>query len=100
MPEPHVFIIRARQEPREIPGAPPERRFWIEHQPGGEQRHFKDFIGVVDFIQHYLPDLMGESGHDPLFGGSGNGTADLAAPDPPGLRRDHADRGTGETPDS
>lgn len=56
----HVFIVRARQEPREIPGAPPERRFWIEHQPGGEQRNFKDFAGVLEFMLLYLPDLKGE----------------------------------------
>jgi hypothetical protein len=56
----HVFIIRARQEPREIPGALPERRFWIEHQPGGEQRNFKDFTGVLEFMQLYLPDLQKE----------------------------------------
>jgi hypothetical protein len=55
-----VFIIRSRREPREIPGAPPEWRFWIEHHPGGEQRNFKDFVGVVEFITLYLPDLKME----------------------------------------
>ena len=60
MPDPHVFVIRARLEPREIPGAAPERRFWIEHQPGGEQRHFKNFAGVLEFIALYLPDLKDE----------------------------------------
>ncbi len=53
----HVFIIRSRREPREIQGAPPEWRFWIEHQPGGEERNLRDFAGVVEFILCYLPDL-------------------------------------------
>jgi len=54
-PDFHVFIVRARQERREIPAAPPEWRFWIEHHPGGQQRNFKDFQGVLEFIGLYLP---------------------------------------------
>lgn len=59
-PDLHVFILRARLEPREIPGAKPEWRFWIEHHPGGEQRNFKDFTGVLEFIARYLPDLKSD----------------------------------------
>jgi hypothetical protein len=55
-PDVHVFVIRARCEPREIPGALPEWRFWIEHLPGGEQHHYKDFAGVLAFIAGYLPE--------------------------------------------
>lgn len=53
-PDLHVFIIRARREPREIP-AQPEWRFWVEHHPGGEQRNCRDFLRVLDFIDEYLP---------------------------------------------
>jgi len=56
-PNSHVFIIRARREPREIPGARPEWRFWIEHHPSGEQRNLRDFGSVLAFIRSYLPDL-------------------------------------------
>jgi hypothetical protein len=59
-PDLHVFIIRARREPREIPGASPEWRFWIEHHPGGEQRNLRDFAAVVEFITRYVPDLRTE----------------------------------------
>jgi hypothetical protein len=51
----HVFVIRARSEPREIPGAPPEWRFWVEHLPGGEQHHYREFSEVLRFIAGYLP---------------------------------------------
>ena len=64
----HVFIIRARREPREIPGAPPEHRFWVEHHPGGEQRNFKDFIGVLDFIVLYLPEIFSPAVGSPELG--------------------------------
>ena len=46
-PHVHVFVIRARSEPREIPGAAPEWRFWIEHLPGGEQHYYRDFSEVL-----------------------------------------------------
>jgi hypothetical protein len=55
-PHVHVFVIRARCEPREIPGAPPEWRFWIEHLPGGEQHYYREFSEVLRFIAGYLPD--------------------------------------------
>ncbi len=55
-PHVHVFVIRARSEPREIPGAVPEWRFWIEHLPGGEQHYYRDFSEVLGFIAGYLPD--------------------------------------------
>lgn len=55
-PNLHVFIVRARREPREI-AAPPEWRFWVEHHPGGEQRNFRDFAAVLGFIGLYLTDL-------------------------------------------
>jgi hypothetical protein len=54
-PEQHVFIIRARREPREIAGAPPEWRFWIEHHPGGAQHYYRDFAEVLDFMAAHLP---------------------------------------------
>lgn len=56
-PDLHVFIIRARREPREIPAAQPEWRFWIEHQPGGQQRNSRDLAGVLEFIGLYLTEL-------------------------------------------
>jgi hypothetical protein len=54
-PHVHVFVIRARSEPREIPGAAPEWRFWIEHLPGGEQHYYREFSEVLRFIAGYLP---------------------------------------------
>ena len=54
-PDLHVFVIRARREPREIPGAPAEWRFWIEHHPGGEQHHYRSFAEVLAFIAEKLP---------------------------------------------
>ena len=54
-PDVHVFVIRARREPREIPGAAPRWRFWIEHLPGGEQHHYRDFEEVLAFIAGFLP---------------------------------------------
>lgn len=54
-PDVHVFVIRARSEPREVPGAQPEWRFWIEHLPGGEQHYYRDFAEVLAFIAGYLP---------------------------------------------
>ncbi len=66
-PDLHVFIIRARREPREIPDTSPEWRFWIEHHPGGEQRNVRDFAGVLEFIIGQLPDLRIEPGRwEPL----------------------------------
>ena len=67
-PHVHVFVIRARSEPREIPGAEPEWRFWIEHLPGGEQHYFREFSEVLRFIAGYLPEqaLLGEgTAHQP-----------------------------------
>jgi hypothetical protein len=64
----HVFVIRARCEPREIPGAAPEWRFWVEHLPGGEQHHYRDFAEVLRFIARYLPDqalLRERTAHEP-----------------------------------
>ena len=55
-PDVHVFVIRARREPREIPGAPPEWRFWIEHLPGAERHHYRDFADVLAFIAGHLPE--------------------------------------------
>lgn len=55
-PDVHVFVIRARCEAREIPGAPPEWRFWIEHLPSGEQHHYRDFAELLSFIARYLPE--------------------------------------------
>lgn len=54
-PDVHVFVIRARSEPRDQPGAPPEWRFWVEHLPGGERHHYRDFSEVLRFIAAYLP---------------------------------------------
>jgi hypothetical protein len=54
-PELHVFVIRARRESREIPGAPAEWRFWIEHHPGGEQHYYRNFEEVLAFIAEHLP---------------------------------------------
>jgi hypothetical protein len=56
-PNLHVFVIRARREPREIPAVSPEWRFWVEHHPGGEQRNFSDFPAVLAYVGLYLTDL-------------------------------------------
>ncbi len=56
-PDLHVFIVRARREPREIPAASPAWRFWVEHHPGGEHRNFSDFAAVLAFVGRYLTDL-------------------------------------------
>jgi hypothetical protein len=66
-PDLHVFIVRARREPREIPAAEPEWRFWVEHHPGGEQRNFREFAAVLRFLALYLPGLEPASAPpDPL----------------------------------
>jgi hypothetical protein len=54
-PDLHIFIIRARREPREIPGAPSEWRFWIEHHPSGARHYYRDFAEVLAFIAEHLP---------------------------------------------
>ena len=54
--EVHVFVIRARLEPREMAGAVPQWRFWIEHLPGGERHHYRDFAEVLAFIAGFLPE--------------------------------------------
>lgn len=64
-PDLHVFVIRARREPREIAGAAPEWRFWIEHHPGGEQHHYADFAELLGFIREYLPAQALERGVRP-----------------------------------
>ncbi len=51
----HAFVIRVRREPREIPGAPAEWTFWIEHHPSGTQHYYRDFAGVLAFIAECLP---------------------------------------------
>jgi hypothetical protein len=64
----HVFVIRARREPREIAGAVPEWRFWIEHLPGGEQHYYREFSEVLGFIAGYLPHpalLRGRTADEP-----------------------------------
>jgi len=65
-PDLHVFIIRARREPREICGAPSAWRFWIEHHPSGAQKYFRDFAEVLGFIAEYLPADAREHGATPL----------------------------------
>jgi hypothetical protein len=67
-PDLHVFIIRARREPREIPGAPSAWRFWIEHHPTGAQHYFRDFAEVLGFIAEYLPADAQEHGVTPPSG--------------------------------
>jgi len=54
-PDLHVFVIRARREPREIPAAPAEWRFWIEHHPSGARHYYRDFAEVLGFIAEHLP---------------------------------------------
>jgi hypothetical protein len=61
----HVFVIRARREPREIPGAAPEWRFWIEHHPSGTQHYYRDFADVLAFIAAFLPAGATERGAAP-----------------------------------
>ncbi len=50
----HVFIVRVRREPREIEGAPPLWRGVVEHQPGGEQRHWQKLDDLSTFIASFL----------------------------------------------
>lgn len=54
-PELHVFIIRARREPRERPDAPPCWKFWIEHQPSGQRHYFRTLDELLAFIDATLP---------------------------------------------
>ena len=79
-PDLHVFIVRARREPREIPGAEAEWRFWVEHHPGGEQRNFRRFTAVLQFIGLYLPDLEASREPDPLRGPAAPGEASPRRP--------------------
>ncbi len=65
-PDVHAFVIRVRREPREIPGAAPEWRFWIEHLPGGESRYFRDFSDVLRFIARFLPECAIPDGNHTL----------------------------------
>jgi hypothetical protein len=53
----HVFIIRVRSERREIAGAPPEWRFWVEHLPTGDRQNVRDFGEVLGFIRVHVPGL-------------------------------------------
>jgi hypothetical protein len=56
-PNSHVFIIRVRSEPREIPGAPTEWRFWVEHLPSGDRQNLREFGDVLAFIRVHVPSL-------------------------------------------
>ena len=67
-PDLHVFVIRVRREPREIPGAPAAWTFWIEHHPSGAQHYFRDFAGLLAFIAEYLPAEAMERGVRPPAG--------------------------------
>jgi hypothetical protein len=52
----HVFVIRAWLEPREIPGAPPEWRFSVEHLGSEGRRYLRELEGVTAFLQEHLPE--------------------------------------------
>lgn len=53
----HAFIVRIWREPREIPGATPKWRGWIEHVASKEHRAFEDLYSIVTFIEPYLMQL-------------------------------------------
>ncbi len=53
----YVFIVRIRQEVREIPDAPPEWRGVIEHVPNGERRYFRNLNEMTAFIAHFVPGI-------------------------------------------
>ncbi len=54
-PELHVFVIRARREPRELPGAPAVWKFWVEHHPTGRRQYFGSLDEVLRFVAGSLP---------------------------------------------
>ena len=46
----HVFIVRIRQEAREIAGAEPKWRGSVEHLPSRTKGHFETLDAMADFI--------------------------------------------------
>ena len=52
-----VFIVRIRQEAREIPDAPPEWRGVVEHVPNGERRYFRNLKEITAFIAQFVPGI-------------------------------------------
>ena len=99
-PDVHVFVIRARPRPSEIPGAPPEWRFWIEHHPGGEQHHYRDFAGRARVHRGYLPERRaarhaaspGEPCRDALRSAAARSAAHRSPPHPERSGRHQTDR--------
>jgi len=56
-----AFILRVWRETREIEGATPEWRGFVEHMPTSERRYFKNLDELVDFILLYASDMRRHS---------------------------------------
>jgi hypothetical protein len=50
----HVFLVRIWCEPREIEGARPRWRGWIEHTATTQRRYLTSLDGIAAFIWPYL----------------------------------------------
>jgi hypothetical protein len=53
---PHAFMLRLWIERREVGGAPPRVRGWVQHLASGAERHVSDVDQLVDFAADCLPD--------------------------------------------
>lgn len=53
----HAFIIRIWKEKREIQGASPLWRGFIEHVPSGKRRYLQDLAHIITFITPYIEEM-------------------------------------------
>ncbi len=49
-----LFLVRIWYEARDIEGAPPQWRGWIEHTAAAQRRYLTTLDGIVTFIKPYL----------------------------------------------
>lgn len=52
---PHAFLLRLWVEPREVAGAPPRVRAWVQHLTTGEERNVGDAEELVLFVAERIP---------------------------------------------
>jgi hypothetical protein len=52
---PHAFLLHLWVEPREIAGASPRVRAWVQHLITGEERHVGDVEELWRFVADRVP---------------------------------------------
>lgn len=52
---PHAFLLHLWVEPREIAGASPRVRAWVQHPTTEEERHVKDVEELWWFVADQVP---------------------------------------------